>query len=485
MLTILIWKELKNILLSSKFTATFTVCSVLIVLSVYVGIREYRTAVRQYETARQLVSEEMRQQSGWSGLNNRTFRIPDPMQIFVSGTANDIGRWTNIDQFEPVKLRNSVYSDDPIFAIFRIIDLSFIVQIVLSLFAFLFTYDAINGERENGTLALAFSNSIPRARFLVAKLIGSWLGLVLPLLLPATVGISLLFIFAIPFDALDWIKLACLLGVSILFFTFFVALGIFFSAMTRNSNVSFLLCLVAWVLFIFILPRAGVITAAQAVTVPTVAEMEAQQDAYAKDRWEEHRRTFEQRLAERQTILAPMSKGERDTYENDHLWNWMEEDDARRKEMQKEIDEQGVKLEEEVRNRKATQERLAFVLSRFSPASAYQLAVMDIAHTNIDLKSRYEDALRSYRTTFNDYTQRKQKESGGSGGIRVTMDTEKGMKIDLPRERGSLDLTDVPRFEHPGTPFIFPLVDVAILLLATLFAFAGSVVGFLRYDVRF
>ena len=484
MLMTLIVKELKNILLSPKFTATFAVCSILIVLSVFVGIREYRASVRQYETARQLVSEELRQQSDWSGLNNRTYRIPDPMQIFVTGIGNDVGRWSDMNQLNPVKLRNSAYSDDPIFAIFRFIDFSFIVQIVLSLFAFLFTYDAINGERESGTLALVFSNSIPRSRYLSAKLIGSWLGLVIPLLIPVTVGVSLLFAYSIPFDLDHWYRLCSLLVVSAMFFTFFVSLGICISSLTRNSNISFLICLVAWVLFNLILPRAGVIAAAQAVTVPTVAEVEAQQAAYAKDRWEEHTKLFEQRFQERQKALAGLSKEERDSYENDHLWNWMEDDDAKRKEMQKEIEEHGTGLQEDLRNRKSAQERLAFTFSRFSPASAYQLAVMDIAGTNIDLKSNYEDALRTYRTAFNNFTQRKQKESGGRGGIRVTMDSEKGMKIELPRDRGSLDLTELPRFDLPRSAFAFPILDAGILLLAALLAFAGSVAGFLRYDLR-
>lgn len=484
MLRTLITKELKTIILSPKFTATFALCSVLMVLSVFVGIREYRHAVRQYETARQLVSEELRQQSDWSGLNNRTYRLPDPMQIFVTGIGNDLGRWSNLSQLDPVKLRNSAYSDDPIFAIFRVIDFGFIVQIVLSLFAFLFTYDAINGERESGTLALVFSNSIPRSRYLAAKLAGSWLGLVVPLLIPVAIGLLLILAYSIPFDAQHWHQLFSLLFVSVLFFTFFVALGLCISALTRHSNISFLICLVAWVLFILILPRAGVIAAAQAIPVPTVAEVEAQQDAYAKDRWEEHSKLLEQRFQERQKATAGFSKEERESYENNHLWNWMEEDDAKRKEMQKEIDAHGVILQEDLRNRKAAQERLAFTFSRFSPASAYQLAVMDIAGTNIDLKSNYEDALRSYRTTFNDYAQQKQKESGGRGGIRVTMDSEKGMKIELPRDRGSLDLTGMPRFEHPRAAPVFPILDAGILVFAALLAFAGSVAGFLRYDLR-
>ena len=484
MLATLIQKELKNILLSPKFVATFAVCSILLLLSVYVGIQEYQVASRHYDTAAQLVSQELRQQSQWISLNNRTYRKPDPMQIFVSGIQNDIGRWSSVNQLEPVKLRHSAYSDDPIFALFRFIDFSFITQVVLSLFAFLFTYNAVNGERESGTLALTFSNSVPRARYLVAKLVGSWLGLIVPLLVPIGLMLLLLDVFRIPLDAEHWFQLLALLGVSMLYVTFFIALGLLASTLTRRSNVSFLLCLVAWVLFVLILPRISAIIAGHAIPVPTIAEVEARQDAYAKDRWESHKQELEQRLRERQSAMANMSKEKREEYENDHMWNWMEDDDAKRRQMQKEVDAFGVVLQEDLRSRRATQERLAFTLSRFSPASAYQLAVMDIGGTDIGLKTRYEDAIRSYRTTFNNYTQQKQKESGGTGGMRITVDTDKGVSIDTPREKGTLNLTDVPQFDPPHRVFIFPVVDITILLVAALIAFAGSFVGFLRYDVR-
>src|SRR5262249_42867449 len=113
MLATLIQKELKAILLSPKFTVTFPLCAGLLLLSVYVGIHEYQASVRQYETADRLVGQELREQSSWTGLNDRTYREPDPMQIFVSGVNNDVGRWSSIAQFEPVKLRQSAYADDP------------------------------------------------------------------------------------------------------------------------------------------------------------------------------------------------------------------------------------------------------------------------------------------------------------------------------------------------------------------------------------
>lgn len=484
MLSTLIMKELLGILRSPKFSGTFAVCSVLILLSTFIGIREYTLAVRQYETATQLVNQELRQSSQWMGLNNRTFREPDPMQIFVSGVNYDIGRWSSISQFEPVKLRHSSYSDDPIFALFRIIDFSFVVQIVLSLFAVLFTYDAINGERESGTLALTFANAVPKAEYLMAKVVGSWLGLVLPLLIPMSLAVLLVLISGVALSGPQWMQLVSLYGVSFLYFTFFIVFGLLMSTLTRQSNMSFLLCLVAWVLVILVLPRAGVIIAGQTVSVPSVSEIDGQREAFAKDRWEQHRKEWEERLQERQAAMAAMSKEEREQYENDHLWGWMERDDASRKQVEKDIDAFGNMLQQDLRNRLASQEKLAFTLSRFSPASAYQLAVMNIVGTDLDLKRRYEDALREYRTIFNAYTDKKQKASGGMGGIRITMDSEKGFSFEAPREQGALNMSDMPRFTTPTREASFPIVDAGILGLATLLAFAGAFVAFLRYDVR-
>jgi ABC-2 type transport system permease protein len=483
-LSTLIEKELKNILLSPKFAVTFSLCAVLLLLSVYVGIREYQASMRQYETSTGLVSQELREQSHWTALNNRTYREPDPMQIFVSGVSNDIGRWSSISQFEPVKLRQSVYSDDPIFALFRFFDFGFIVKIVLSLFAFLFTYDAINGERESGTLAVTFANPLPRTRYLIGKFAGSWLGLVIPLMVPVALSLLLLSLFSVPFRAADWSRILLLLAVSVAYFTSFIALGLLVSTFTRSSNIAFLFCLVAWITFILVLPRAGVAVASQTLPVPTVAEIEAEQDAYAKDRWKQHGVEFEQRLRERQAATASMSKEERDKSDSDHLWAWMEEDDAKRKEVQRSIDDYGVRLQEDLRNRERKQEQLAFTLSRFSPASAYELALLEIAGTNISLKANYEDAMRSYRSVFNAYTDRKQKESGDIGGVRVTMDSRTGLTITTPREQGSLDLTDMPRFVKPQSESKFPVIDTGILILFTLLSFGASLFRFSRYDLR-
>lgn len=488
MLTILILKELKSILASPKFAATFGVCALLILLSVFVGIQEYRAAVRQYDAALQLTDQTLRTQASWMGLATSAYRKPDPAQILITGVNNDIGRLSGINQFNPVKLTHSAYADDPIFALFRSIDFSFIVTVVLSLFAILFTYDAINGEREGGTLQLTFANPVPRATYILAKLAGSWLGLVIPLLVPILLGMLIILIEGIPFTADHWARTGLFIGISLLFFTFFIALGVLVSCLTRRSAVSFLIALVAWVTIVLIIPRLGVMAAGQLKPVPSVAEVEAQRDAFSKDRWESHMQEMQGRWREREEATKGLSKDERESYRDDKLGTWMEEDDAKRKQIQQDIEEFSARLSEDIRNRRADQERLAFALTRISPASAYQLAAMSLAGTDITLKARYEDAMRDYRSRFTQYVEKKQKESGTQGGFRITVDSDKGFSFSAPRDRGTLDLSDLPAFGAPVRGFDAAaapvVVDAGLLTLASLLAFAGAFIAFLRYDVR-
>ncbi|MBX2990716.1 MAG: ABC transporter permease subunit [Bacteroidetes bacterium] len=484
----LLLKELRSILLSPKFTTTFAVVSILLLLSVYVGIQEFHSYTRQYHAANELVRQEMREARGWMQLNTRVYREPDPMQIFVSGVHNDVGRVSGITNWQPVKLVNSTYSDDPIFAFFRFIDFTFIVQVVLTLFAILFTYDAVNGERERGTLQLLLSNAVPRASLVIAKFAGTWFGLVLPLAIPVLISLLLLPLLGIPMTSDHWLRLGLLLGASLLLFTFFMAFGVLVSLLTRRSSVSFLFCLVAWVSGVLIIPRAAVMLAGRIVQVPTVAEVEARQDSYAKDQWSVHMKELGEEWRKRNTWLQQFPENERSTKREEMEWEWAEQDDGSRKLVQNAIDENARILKEELRNRKHEQERLAFMLSRFSPVSAFQLAVMNLAETDITLKARYEDALNIYRTAFNRYKQQKQKESGDSGGIRISVDSERGVKIDTGREI-ALDLSGIPEFTRErasiSSVLARSIVDFGLLSLFSLIAFAAAFVMFLRYDVRY
>ena len=480
MFSVLFEKELRSIILSPKFVATFGVCSLLIILSVFVGIQEYNNEVDQYETAIRLSEQQMMGESSWWGITNNVFRKPSVMQVFVSGVNNDIGRSAQISTWVEPKLENSNYSDDTLFAVFRFVDLTFIFQVVLSLFAILFTYNAINGERESGTLKLALSNAVPRAQYVFAKFAGSWVGLSIPLLIPLLIGLLMVVVFGVPMEGDDWARVLTLIGSSILYFTFFIAFGLLVSALTKRSAVSFLILLVAWVCLVLIVPRAATMTAGQIAPVTSVAEIESQKDRQRTDRWRAFGMERQKMWEERRTAMEGMTEDERNQYMQANRQAWDEAEAASREITQEEISEFSRKLDEELRNEKVAQEKLAFTLSRFSPASAYKLTAMNLADTGTSLKNEYEDAMKDYRATFTRFVDEKREEdrraNRGRRGPGSNDDDD------------PLDLSELPRFEAPEQSYsqsVQPtIIDLGILSVFSVLAFAGAFMAFIRYDVR-
>jgi len=488
MLATIIMKDLKNILLSPKFVTTFIVCSILILLSIFVGIQEYKTAVRQYETGSQLADQDLRERTSWMGVSNRVLIKPDAMRIFVSGITNDIGRVSIINQQNSIKLENSNYSDDPVFAVFRMIDFAFIVQIVFSLLAILFTYNAINGERESGMLKLILSNSVPRYKYVTAKFIGSWLGLVIPLIIPILLSILLILTSGIPLSGKHWLQLSSILGISLLYFTFFIVLSLLVSTLTKKSASSFMVLLVIWITMVLVIPKAGTMMAGQLIHVPGIAEIESQKNGYAKVKWDKHDKALMERWRERNSQMEGMSKAERESYRDDNMWTWMEEDDQFRNETQQEVLGQSQIIDEDLQNRKREQEKLGLILARISPAASYQLAAMNLADVNLNLKNRMERELNNYRQEFTNYVTKKQAEDKENSGIQITLDSDTGFNINTPDMSNTIDAGSIPKFSSAKISFVENLnkaiPDFGLLSVYCLLTFLFSVLFFIKYDVR-
>jgi ABC-type transport system involved in multi-copper enzyme maturation permease subunit len=291
--------------------------------------------------------------------------------------------------------------------------------------------------------------------------------------------------FNVPLSLSNWGQILMILLSSLLLFTFFIVLGVLISTLTKSSNISFLIALVVWVILVLIIPRAGVLAAGQMVHVPRVAEIEGRRDAFAKDKWAQYHVEMEERWRQR----GGAGCGGGDPHEDEEVWGWIQEEDAARKVVEKEIEEFDWKLREDLRRRKAARIHLANTLARLSPVSAYQLVTMALAETDIFLKSRYEDSMNAYRTQFVNYVDEQVANSGPGGGhIMISMSSEDGFSMKTGADAGSLDISGLPRYIAPASNFTMvfgsTIVDFGLLLIYSLVAFAGAFISFLRYDIR-
>ncbi len=82
-----------------------------------------------------------------------------------------------------LRYRQDNYQKNSMLQSFTALDWSFIISVVISFVVILFTFDAISGERERGTLALMLSNSVPRGVILLSKFLGAFIAIVIPMLI--------------------------------------------------------------------------------------------------------------------------------------------------------------------------------------------------------------------------------------------------------------------------------------------------------------
>ncbi|MEM7354460.1 MAG: ABC transporter permease subunit [Acidobacteriota bacterium] len=480
MFGLIVRKELRDILATPRFAATFAVISLLILLAFHLAGHSFELAREQYEAAS---TESLRQMEGltdWLDVSPQLMLPPQPLASLVPGITNDVGRQITVRGLGTLRASQSRYNEDPILAIFRFLDLEFIFQVVLSLFAILFAFDAVSGEKEQGTLRLALSNAVPRSTWILGKLCGTGLALTLPLLIPLLAGGLILLVMGIPMAAGDWLRLAMVLLAGLLYVGAFLGLSILVSALTHRSATSFLVLLVLWILAVLVVPRSAVLLAARSVDVPTVDEGLSQLGRLRSQLWSEDQQAIGQYLQD--NMSEPDSPDAANRMVAGFNAFFQERSEAR----SHQLEELEVRLAEARRNRQAVQEKLAFGLARLSPAAAFSIAATGLADTALALPRHYLDQAKAYREVFERFQKEK---SGGrsSGGIRIAVRVASA-DGETPEEEPAIDPRELPAFEYapPSTASVVrdTAPDLALLALYNLLFFAGAFVAFLRYDVR-
>ena len=171
------------------------------------------------------------------------------------------------------------------------IDWAFVIGYVLSLIALLFTFDAIAGERERGTLRLMLANSVPRHTVLIGKFLG------------ALVSISISFAFAVLMNLLVistsstvhlgadvWGRLGIVCFVALLYTCLFLALGLLVSTRVQRSAVSLVILLLMWVSFVVFMPSILAPIASGFSSPMSSDELKVRQEQLNDKLWQEYLR---------------------------------------------------------------------------------------------------------------------------------------------------------------------------------------------------
>ena len=135
------------------------------------------------------------------------------------------------------------------------IDWVFIITYLLSFIPLLFTFDALSGEREQGTLRLCLANPISRPILLIGKFLGTLITVLIPFIFAVLLNLAVISVDSwTQLSAADWGRLGVILLIASCYAGIFVGLGLMVSAGTREPRVSLVVLLLIWVAAVIFMP---------------------------------------------------------------------------------------------------------------------------------------------------------------------------------------------------------------------------------------
>lgn len=258
----LVVKELRDHLLSLRFQIGLLLALVLVSASAFVLSAQYRREAHDYWLRIQQNDEFLSKYSHLNRVGNvlQPVKPPSPL-VLVEGLPNPANAQT--------------LDSNPMPDLFRPADLTTAVAFVFSLLGIVLGFDAVNGEKERGTLRLMLANRLRRFDVLAAKWAGGMLVLVVALLAAWFAATAVVLVESgTHWSAGDALSLVALWVFSLLYCGAFFTLALAFSALSHRSSVSVLSSLFAWVLLVFVLPNVSPYVAAQVVRVPSLAALQ-------------------------------------------------------------------------------------------------------------------------------------------------------------------------------------------------------------------
>ncbi|MDE0326266.1 MAG: ABC transporter permease subunit [Candidatus Poribacteria bacterium] len=259
MLTTLIRRELLDNLMTFRFAAAVLIMLLLVVANTFVLIKDYERRLEAYNTVLKTQHRQSQELKTYSGGRLHVARPPNPLSIFNVGLDKRLGNeiWIS-HSFVPTLWDTGTYKlTNPLLNLFTSIDIVFIFEVVLSLIALIFAYDAIAGERERGTLRLVLTHPVRRGQILLAKYISAMLCLLVPLLMSLLLAVILLTTSTfISLSIGDFLRIGGIILTSIVYLSVFYLIGMLISAVTRRTGTALMLAMFVWGFWVLVYPNA-------------------------------------------------------------------------------------------------------------------------------------------------------------------------------------------------------------------------------------
>ena len=508
-LWLIIQREFVSNVLTSRFMIGFIVCLLSTAVAVFVQVDDHEKRLVGYNTA---VRESQGESQNWklyTDISQKVHRKPNPLGIFNIGMETSGVNTVVVEPDKPIWKRDSrspgwgettqkIGADNPFLAMFLAVDVVFVFKIVLSALAILFAYNTISGEREDGTLKLVLSNSIPRDTVVLGKYLGGMLSL-FPIVVVSLVVALLMALSSsdIAFDGNDIAHVVLIFAVSLLYVSTWYLLGLLLSVWTKEATTTLILSMFIWVILTSV--HANVATFAVSKFSPHKPQSQNEIFQQTTQLWNDFRKERDDYLKKRgyesptKTVSwRPDAEGrtggssgtsstsaEWFVTESYNIGNIRYADVSVLQEFlgyqeplritYTDRAEEILKQPAEARERNA---KFADAVSRISFADVYHFAVGAIAGTDRESYNEFLESSRTYKREIVEYLKDKKAFSARAW---------------FSDDQGPAELADLPVFRHQRSSlsesFSRASVDILILLAWNIVLFMLTYVSFLRYEM--
>ena len=403
MLMTLIQKEIMHHILSVRFIALLLMCALLIPLTLSINYRRYSQNLTDYQESVKRVRTEAKENPPNAQDPNvevsKFFLKPTPLSVFANGLEEALPTYLGMTR-NGVRQGSAGIAQASVAYALGNLDFLFIVGTVFSLLALLFTFDAVAGEREAGTLRINLSNSLPRDVFLWSKLIGGYLVFVVPFLVSFLLGLLLIVWQGFPLGELKVaLPVLGLTVISLLYIAVFFAIGVVISTYLDNAKTALIVAFTFWVFAVLIVPRGAFVVAKLVAPTRTqqavYMEKNALHNNLTKDKQDKMNKKMA--LAFESGGTAHISLNDPETQKRlDKLRGPIEE------QFRLEFQNQAGKIDRDYQRERDRQEQVGETLSRIAPTSSLTYFAMNLTQTGTLKRDTYFQTGERYYDQLDD-----------------------------------------------------------------------------------
>ena len=518
-------REFFDHLNSLRFALTALILAALMVTNAVVHLQSHPDKVRRYSERVTTDQDRLRSETDLYELlkkgPGKLYKRPSALSFIAdggdaflpgSGTTN-WGSWSRSTGFggKQVKVR-SIWSTDyptanPNARDLRPkatkIDWVFIITYLLSFIPLLFTFDALSGERERGTLRLCLANPISRPALLVGKFLGTLITVLIPFYFAVLLNLAVISLDSwTQLGAADWGRLGMIMLIASGYTSIFIAVGLMVSASTRDSRVSLVVLLIIWVGLVVFMPSTLGTLATKWMPPVQTAHQQKMERSRALDQINDN---FNEQIANKRQAQLPTAgllnqlqelaetspeAAEKFAKENEaelrlamaRLASQNAEDtDTAELHIRAELVNKDVEIRERLNREHLTaqlaQVQRARMVTRFSPAAIVQYALESMTGTGLNRHLQFLDGVHLHIRQFREFVTETDRADPGSLHI-----------IGIPEGMSKKPISPqaLPRFEDKITfsdTFNAAIVDMLLLVLLFGVFLSGAFLVFIRSEV--